>query len=249
MMNGPNSQHLPLDWAIRPAHDVELKEYLLLAYLQRVHARFKEHKLYPYLAELQMHLTELTRLRERKQELQRELHGPLLGFDPHTGKPVYEAPAENAEMGVINTVVELALPGLQRTLAHGEELRQELQARMRLEPIGVQPLNLSEGWLLVRDGCEARVYNYTLPLVQGRSGQDAHRSVITRYVTTCTVSLSNTYDRIRSSLLKLRRDMPNAATFVLEAPQNIPFMETRIPLGRLLIHRAIVDQRHTSRAT
>lgn len=237
------SQQLPLDWAIRPVFDAELKEYLLLAYLQRVQARFNEHKLYPHLGELRLHLDELTRLRTRKEELQRELHGPLLGFDPHTGNALYEPPTENAELGVISAVVDMAVPGIQRTIAKGEDLRQELQARMRLEPIGVHPLNLSEGWLLVRDGSDARVYNYSIPLVQGSVSPEPHRSVITRYVTTCTVSLSNTYEHIRAGLLALRRDLPNAATFVLEAPKDIPFLETRIPLARLLIHSMFTSRR------
>lgn len=239
------SQQLPLDWAIRPVFDAELKEYLLLAYLQRVQARFKEHKLYPYLGELRLHLDELTRLRMRKEELQRGLHGPLLGFDPRTGNALYEAPAENTELSVISAVVDMAVPGIQRTLANGEDLLQDLRSRMRLEPIGIHPLNLSEGWLLVRDGSDARVYNYSIPLVQGSVSQEPHRSVITRYVTTCTVSLSNTYEHIRAGLLALRRDLPNAATFALEAPKNIPFMETRIPLARQLIH-GMFTSRHTA---
>ena len=47
---------LPRDWVCRPALDLELKQYLLLAYLQRVNARFAELKLYPYLDELLGHV-------------------------------------------------------------------------------------------------------------------------------------------------------------------------------------------------
>src|SRR5690606_37876652 len=89
-METPNDTGLPRDWVVRPAIDLELKQYMLLGYLQRVGGRFAERKLYPHLEDLGAHIAELLRLRRGKDELARAIPRGLLGFDPRTGAPVYE---------------------------------------------------------------------------------------------------------------------------------------------------------------
>jgi hypothetical protein len=148
---------LPQDWVFRPAFDLELKHYTLLAYLQRVQRRFKERKLYPYLDEVEDHLKELLRMRDSKEELSRALSGDLLGFDPRTGFPIHAAIAQPEQLDVIDGVIDLALPGLRRTLNDGNDLREELMEKIRFGTVGVQPLRATEGWLMVRTGQEARV--------------------------------------------------------------------------------------------
>ena len=117
---------LPKDWVYSPSIDLELKQYALLGFLQRVKARFAERKLYPYLEHVQSHVEELLHLQRSKEQLARSLGGPLTGFDPTTGEAVRERPQDSALLRVIDEVVDFAVPGLMRVQNEGLGLREEL---------------------------------------------------------------------------------------------------------------------------
>lgn len=234
---------LPNDWVFRPALDLELKQYTLLAYLQRVAQRFKEHKLYPHLDELDVHLDTLLELRNKKEEFTRALPGELLGFDPATGKAIRTTVEEPELLAVVDAVIDFAVPGLRRTMEHGLELREEITSRIRFGPVGVQPLRSTEGWLMLRTGPEARIYSYTIPLVHQYEDPYRYRSVLTRYVGSYTLSLRNTFERIRSEFLVGRSELPVPATFAFESDASIPHIETFMPLAKQLLHMQVAGAR------
>jgi hypothetical protein len=233
-MNG-----LPKDWVVRPALDAELKRYMLLAYLQRVNARFAERKLYPYLEDLKGHVTELLQLRRTKVELERNLSGPLLGFVPRTGDPLYEPLDDDALLGIIDEVLDFSIPGLRKALGEGQELREELTEKIRLTPIGIQPLKANEGWLLLRLGTEVRIYAFAMPLFRESQEEMQYRSVHTRFVTTSTVSIAHGYEQIKADLRKSYQWQPNPATFVFESDIELPHIETFMPLVKQMVYEQI----------
>lgn len=224
-----------MDWAFRPALDLELKQYLLLAYLQNVQQRFKEHKLYPHLTDLRAHLDTLMDLRRRKEELAEGLAVDLLGFDPRTGNAVHDRPVDGEHLAVIDAVIDYAMPGLRRALTEGSDLRQDLAGRIRLLPVGVQPLKPVEGWLLLRQGREARVYAYTIPMVRPASVTSAHQEITTRYITSYTLGITCTYEHIRGQLNATGTGPAVPATFALEAEGELPRIETFMPLAKEML--------------
>lgn len=234
---------LPSDWVLRPAIDLELKQYTLLAYLQRVKQRFSETKLYPHLDELEAHHNELLRIQRSKDSLSASIHGDLTGFDATTGKPLYAQAQQPDMLDVIDEVIEFALPGLRRMIANGSELRQQLTGMIRFEPLGVQPLKPTEGWLFLGAGGEARVYHYAMPLLREHQQQYQYRSVVTRYHGTYPRSISNTYEHIRARLIGTRPELPVPATFIFDSTSRIPYIETFMPLAKQLVYEHIVGGR------
>lgn len=229
------STGLPKDWAYSPSFDLELKQYILLGYLQRVQVRFKERKLFPYLTDLSIQTDELLHLQRCKDAFVRDLQGPLIGFDPATGHAVHAKPEDPEPLRTVDALIDLALPKLQRILAAGNDLRQAITRRLNLIPVGLVPLYTAEGWLLLRGGAEAHAYTYTIPMVVGEPGADDHRKVFTRYVATYPISLSSTYEGIKSGLIRRFPHMPNPATFVVESAVEAPRIETLMPLAKHLV--------------
>lgn len=235
------SQYRPLapDWILMPAIDRELKEYILLAFLQQVRMRFAERKLYPYLDELQQHLMRLDSLRREKELLSEALQRPLLGMDLREGR-LQKAPMDQPiEMDVIDQVIDLALPELRRSLEEGRELREALSARIRFGPLGLLPLSPREGYLFLRREREARVYAYAMPLLREAAEELQYRSVNTHYLATYRLSLSNSYERIRAELISSRSELPTPATFVFETDMDMPHIETFMPLAKQLVYEQI----------
>ncbi len=233
---------LKKDWVFSPAIDLELKHYTLLAYLQKVRNRFMEHKLYPHLEELRSHLDELLRMRSLKEELKRNMHGELLGFDPRTGHALYERPVDDELLTVIDSVIDIAVPDMHRMWVEGVDLRRRFAEKIRFEPVGIQPLQAHEGWLLLRNGSEARVYNYAMPLFREHQEDQQYRSVVTHYFTSYAVSVSWTYEGIKADLLKREPRLPAPATFVFETEHGLPYIETFMPLAKQLVYEHIMGR-------
>ncbi len=229
---------LPKDWAFRPALDPELKRYLVLAYVQRVGGRFAEHKLYPYLDELQVQVDELARLRHEKDQLERSLGGELMGFDQRTGRPVHEA-SRDPRLDVIEEIIGHALPHLTAALTRGTGLREELAAHIRFAPVGVLPLLLKEGWLLLRTGMEARVYAYTVPFLRSPDVHHAVLHVRTRYVTSYSMGITCTFEHMKRDLIRLHSGLPNPAVFAFESDLGLPHIETFMPLAKKMVYGEI----------
>ena len=96
---------LSRDWLVSSSIDLELKQYVLLGYLQRVHARFKENKLYPHLEELASHLKDLSDLLRVRRSLVEAFPGNVVGFDLRTGQLHREPPPEDEVLSTVNAVI------------------------------------------------------------------------------------------------------------------------------------------------
>lgn len=233
---------LPKDWAYSPSIDLELKQYTLLGFLQRVKARFAERKLYPYLEHIHALVEELLHLQRSKEKLAHSLGGPLTGFDPTTGEAIHERPQDSALLRVIDDVIDFAVPGLMRVRTEGLGLREEFVHQIRFGPVGLQPLYVSEGWLLLRSGRETRVYGYSFPLLLEPKAELHHRTVLTRYVTTYTAGITCTYEHMKAELIGRFPALPNPATFVLETDLDLPCIETFVPLAKRLVYAHVLAQ-------
>lgn len=233
VMGTNTSWGLSSDWVVAPALDLELKQYTLLAYVQRVRQRFAEHKLFPYLHDVDAHLQDLLHLRREKEALAQTFGGELLGFDPRTGDPLREAPADPPPIALVDDVVRFAVPGLEKLRSQGHELRNELTGLMRLEPVGVQPLSATEGWILLRSGRSARAYAYAVPMV---THSILHPPMRTCFVASYTLGMHCTYETIKSELMRKHRWLPNPAVFAAEFKEELPYMETALPLVKQAVH-------------
>lgn len=241
MRTGGRSWSLTQDWVIAPALDLEFKQYTLLAYVQRMEQRFAERKLFPYLADVAEHVARLLALQQEKTALAQAFTGNLLGFDQRTGEAIHERPADHGALAIVDEVVRFALPGLEKLHAQGRALHEEFAALLQLEPVGVQPLRRSEGWLLVRTGPLARAYAYTIPLVGQVNVTDPHRLMRTRFVTSFSMGLHRTYEGIKAELLERQAWLPNPAVFAAEFKEELPHMETALPLIKRSVHDRAVQ--------
>lgn len=230
----------PSDEAIwTAALDAELEEYRLLAYLQRVDADYREHKLYPHLDELRQRVAQLHLLRARCAELLERTARDVVGIDLGQGT-LKRAPVQlDAVHRAMEASITLAMPALEQAFERGSGLREELSGKVRCTPVGVMPLATRMGYLLLRQGREALVYEYALLFLRGVDEHTHFHSVRTRYVCTCTVDLAHTYEHIKADLVRSSWTSPNPATFAFESDIRLPRIETFMPLAKQLVYEWI----------
>lgn len=232
--SGPSDEAILL-----AALDEELEQYRLLAYLQRVEADYLAHKLYPRLDELRTRVAQLRTLQARSDELLGRLPREVIGLDLRNGELVRAQAAMDERLRAIEASLTFAMPRLRQALERGWGLREELSGRIHCTPVGLLPLSTREGYLLLRQGDEAVVYDYTLPLLRDTDADAQYHSVRTRYVCTCTVGLGHTYEHIKAELVRGTWRSPNPATFVFESDIRLPRIETFMPLAKQLVYELI----------
>lgn len=231
---------LPKDWLTRAGIDAELHRYLVLSFIQRVSTRFKERKLYPYLNEVHERARELEALLTGLDRATRALPREVSGFDLERCQVRYQEPMDDGWMRTITGSIDFARKRIADLMDQGDGLRQELGARIHFEPVGLLPLNTREGYLLLREAREARVYAYALPICRAGDPLQAHQALRTRYITSYSLSIACTYEHIKTDLVRNARYLPNPAAFVFESELPIPRVETYLPLAKQLVLNAVL---------
>ncbi|TXH29220.1 MAG: hypothetical protein E6Q99_01225 [Elusimicrobia bacterium] len=228
-------------WASTPAFDLELKRYQLLAFLQRVQRGFEADKLYPYLTELRLQVADLRTLQKGREASHALRQGDVLGIDLRNAQLLRRVHPDPMQLEVVDELVAMALPDLQQRIHAGEELRRTLLNVLELRPVGLQPMHQYEGWLLLRDGGEARAYTYSIPWMVSSAAFDPATQVRTHYVTSFSWGPTSQMEHVRRHLEQVLPSPFWVATYALESERRLPRMETLLPLARHLLFERIAE--------
>lgn len=236
-------QSLNPNWFVEGHIDLEYQQYRLLAYLQAVRDRFAAHRLYPDLADLVQHLRHLEAFQQHKSLLFGQFPQRLLGLDMERLQVVYEQTlADDELMRTIDEVVAYALPQIRQSVEQGREIYDKVEDGLTLEPVGLQPLYKQEGYLLLRimPSPSTQVFRYSVS--QFWQGNERLGGIQTQYVTTFTWGLGNHYSHMKSALIRHDPELPNPATFVVEAERAAPLIPTLLPITRRRLLRLLAQE-------
>ncbi|MBP8822037.1 MAG: hypothetical protein KBH07_00165 [Flavobacteriales bacterium] len=230
---GPNEDRI-----VTATLDPELEDYRLLAYVQRVDASYREGKLYPWLDELDNRIGQLRELVDRAGTLAAGLPTDVVGLDLAQQTLLRRPLPLPAVWDQVRFALEKTIPPLIQLRDRGEGLRDELNGHIRMEPVGLIPLDVREGWLLLRQRNEALIYAYSLPLVREVQPAGHHRHVRTRFFDAWGLSLGRTYAHMKAELARAG-PLPNPALFVFEADITLPRIETFLPLAKRITYEVV----------
>ncbi len=229
-------KQLSTNWLTEGTIDLEYKKYLLLGYLQHVDEEFKQEKLYPCLADLINHHHNLLDLKEQKQQALNSFPKKIVSIDPAKFELEYERLVQDDQyLEEIQQIMEYALPQLGKYLRNGQYIYDYVAEQMMLQPIGIVPMKMDEGYMLLREGGQKKVdvFEYTLTLFE--SANENYRALKTQYLASYPLSITSTYQSIKYELIKTRKELPNPATFAIEAEKDFPFTETLYPIAKRLL--------------
>ncbi len=224
------------NWFFEDLPDFEYKKYVLLAYLQEVHAQFTENKLYPALSDLVFHYRNLTGFLEQKQTLYKRFPEQLTDIDLLNLRLAFTKVMSNDDlMNHLEEVISYSIPELKKHLDEGHEIYEFMEREIILNPVGILPIYRNEGYMIVRDGerPEIRVYEFAVKLFTHNA--DQFRSVQTEYLTSYKRSIVNTSENIKIDMIRHRKKLPNPATFSVESPFDFPIEETILPVAKRML--------------
>jgi hypothetical protein len=235
---------LSFNWFAEGTLDFEYKQYLLLAYLDGVKKCFAEAKLYPPLAEVIGHYRNLQQYKERKQAFVDDLPQTLTGVDLQRLLLNYTPSLPPDEtLQVIDEIVDFSLPRLQHQADEGRRLYDLVERKLNLLPVGLLPLYKNEGYLLLRLSVsnDIWVYQFCITRIQSQVPGDTEKmhGIHTRFVTTYSYGLANTYENMKMDLVRNRAELPNPATYAIESALAVPVEETLLPIAKRKLLRAV----------
>jgi len=223
--------------------DFELKKYTLLAYLREVNKYFNENKLYPQLADVIFHYNNIVAFRENKKFLQEQFPKKLTGMQLQKLQLLYEQMIEDDElMSELEDIIRYAAEKMKGTITSGTEIYEFIEDKLTISPIGIIPLEQSEGYFFLSESAsrDTRVYYYRLSIFEKHD--EKYRSIRTDYINSWYRSLVNTYENIKSELISNRIMLPNPAVYAIESGLTYPIEETLLPIAKRSLVRYITEK-------
>jgi hypothetical protein len=227
-------------WFAEGSIDFELKKYTLLAYLQEVNRHFHENRLYPQLADIIFHYNNLVQFRENKKFLQEQFPKRLTGIQLEKLQLLYEQIIEDDEMmEELENIIHYSAGKMQATIRNGTEIFEFVEDKIQIEPVGLIPLENKEGYFFLSSSNkkETLVYYYRLSIFEKHD--EKYRAIKTNLVAEWHRSISNTFEHMKGTLIKEKKDLPNPAVYTISSDLSFPVEETLLPIAKRCLVRFI----------
>jgi hypothetical protein len=226
-------KQLSQTWFAEGYIDFELKKYTLLAYLQQINKYFNENKLYPQLSDLIFHYNNIVAFRENKKYLQEHFPKKLTGVQIEKLQVLYEQMIEDNDlMQQLEEIINYSAGEMKTTISNGTEIYEFVEENLTITPIGIVPIDMQEGYFFLTAGKtkSTHVYQYRLSFFEKHD--EKFRSMKTSYVELMHRSMVNTYENLKTELIKNRTDLPNPAVYSIETNLSFPIEETLLPIAK-----------------
>ncbi|HQQ96389.1 MAG TPA: hypothetical protein PLX35_03965 [Cyclobacteriaceae bacterium] len=224
------------NWLTDGLIDFEYKKYVLLAYLKHVKDSFDRVELYPHLSDLVFHYRNLISLKENKglivSSFPRELSLENLRTLELNYRKIIE---DDAVMQEIESIMQFALPQLRDSVEDGSSIYDFVESQCELTAVGVVPLYMQEGYMLITQPPEKETNIYRYQMTVYHQSQEPLRGLATHWVSKTTYSLTNTYENIKRNLIREFKDLPNPAAFVIISQMRFPYQSTLVPVAKRLL--------------
>ena len=220
-------------WFAEGYIDFELKKYTLLAYLKEINKYFHESKLYPQLSDIIFHFNNLIAFRENKKFLQEHFPKKLTGIQMEKLQMLYEQMIEDNElMQELEDIINYSASEMKGTINNGVEIYEIVEDKIIINPIGIIPLDTKEGYFFLNTTSQKQtlVYHYRLSFFEKHD--EKYRSMKTAYVNSWDKNFVNTFENIKSELIRYRHQLPNPAVYSIQIELGFPVEETLLPVAK-----------------
>lgn len=226
-------KQLSQTWFAEGYIDFELKKYTLLSYLQEINRYFNENKLYPQLADLIFHYNNIVAFRENKKYLQEHFPKKLTGIQIEKLQVLYEQMiADDGLMQELEEIISYSANEMKTTISNGAEIYEFVEEKLTISPIGIIPIDIHEGYFFLSAGNSKSTHVYQYRLSFFEKHDEKFRSIKTSYIEMMHRSMVNTYENLKTALIRNRSGIPNPAVYSIETELSFPVEETLLPIAK-----------------
>ncbi len=233
-------EKLKHDWLTEGLIDFEYKKYVLLAYLQDVKKNFSHTKLYPFLSEVIFHYNNLKKIKDDKELIYESFPKSISKADFRKLKLNYKkVVSEDEIVKLLEEIISYALQQFGKTIEEGREVFDFVRENMEIERVGLTPIYVNEGYILVNVDArrDVMVYRYSSSVFE--SANEQYRGISTTFIGQDFTDLSRTFETIKRDLVKRYTDLPNPNTYKVISKLKFPVLETVLPIAKRLVMKEI----------
>ena len=153
---------------------------------------------------------------------------------------LYKQVIEDDElMKELEDIVYYAAGKMQKTVSNGAEIYEFVEEKIVIMPVGIMPLDITEGYFFLNNGNkkDTLVYQYRLTIFEKQD--EKYRGIKTDYVDVWYRSISTTYEQIKSELIRKKTDLLNPAVYAMETSLQFPMEETLLPVAKRFLVKFI----------
>ena len=229
------------NWIFSPVFDFEYKKFILLDYFKKINKQLSEFRIFPSINQLKWHSEHLRNLKTAISFLEESFPSHLKKIDIKNIKIEYEIEKYDDEViGLLENLIQYSLPKFEHYLATVEELYKEIESKLSLTQIGLTPIYQLEGYLFINiEGSKkAGIYRYTYkPILPEEESADNHFYI--DYLNEEKITISNSFENLKFSLIRKFPDMPNPSTWLIISKQQYPLKDSLLPVALKLLTQQI----------
>ena len=128
--------------------------------------------------------------------------------------------------------IQYSAQKIKNTIKTGAEIYEFVEAKINIEPVGLVPLDVNEGYLFLKDGNYNATVVYQYRLTFFEKHDEKYRGIRTDYIHKWERTVSNTPENIKGELIKNRKTLPNPAVYNIETNLAYPIEETLLPIAK-----------------
>lgn len=224
-------------------HDRESAQYRILAALQQAATTLHHNKLYPVMGELIEIASVLETVQQNRSQYTTMIPRELTGVDLENQKLVFDhQDATSEDIEAMFELIAWALPQVKALTNESVHMFDFVMQHMQLHVVGIIPMYKDEGYALIPDPNShvLHILRYQLALFTAHDEQ--YRSMKTVEVDTRVQgALLRAPEDIKLDLIQQFMDLPNPATFMLDADIDFPFEETLLPVAKRKLMRHLIS--------
>lgn len=235
-------ENLSLNWITEKNTDFEYKKYSLLAYLENVKAKLQANILYPTVTQLTHNLQMLINLKNTFLNLDLALSKEVKNIDLQSYKINYQSFILGDKLSTdLLSIIDYSIIEINPVVQYANHLVHENLSKIKIDTVGLNPLNKHEGYLFFNNGNpnDILIYYYQLSLYD-QSNADTS-CIKTQFIDYYKQSITMTIDNMKLDLIKKYKEIPNPATYLFSSSQYLPLEYTFIPLA----NKKLIQVLHT----
>lgn len=227
------------DWLSTGVIDFEYQRYVLLGYIKHIRKEFLNVHLYPSLSDIIQHYRNLIEVKENKRVISENFPKAISEVDFRKWSIKYKTLDEDSLIDELESIISYAIPLFTEVMEEGRELYDFVEGNMELQPVGIVPMYLDEGYMMmtIADSNEVNVYRYQVSVFEGAN--EKYRGVNVEFLTREYVSIGRTLETVKADLVKYEKTLPNPATFVIINKLNLPEAPTILPIAKRLLIKTV----------
>jgi len=221
------------DWITEGLIDVEYKTYLLLAYLSDVKQQFNDQKIYPGFTDLFNQYQNVLSVKNGRETLKNSFPKMLSSTDFMNMTLKYsETFKDNDFFEVMDEIIAFSIPVMKEHLDEGKGLYQYVEENLSISTVGIQAPVINQGYffLFAPPKVDAKVYKYSLTQVHLPDGN--YRALHVSHLNDFKLSYTNTFESIKSELIRSEKSMPVFSTYLIESDVYVPWEESLLPVAK-----------------